>query len=100
MLMQTINLASLLQKRFIGTDDLRRQLSDILDKLPKEGGELVITQHGTPQAVLMDLDSYLELQEQLVDSNPELIKEINEAIADVKAGNGVPAKQVFKELNI
>lgn len=98
--MQTINLASLLQKKFIGTDDLRRQLSDILDKLPKEGGELVITQHGTPQAVLMDLDSYLELQEQLADSNPEFIKEINEAIADVKAGNGVPAEQVFKQLNI
>lgn len=98
--MQTINLANILQKKFIGTDDLRRQLSDILDKLPKEGGELVITQHGTPQAVLMDLDSYLELQEQMADSNPELIKAINNAIADVKAGNGVPADQVFKELNI
>lgn len=98
--MQTINLANILQKKFIGTDDLRRQLSDILDRLPKEGGELVITQHGTPQAVLMDLDSYLELQEQMADSNPELIKEINDAIDDVKAGNGVPADQVFKELNI
>ncbi len=98
--MQTINLANILQKKFIGTDDLRKRLSDILDKLPKEGGELIVTQHGTPQAVLMDLDSYLELQEQMADSNPELIKEINDAIADVKAGNGVPADQVFKKLNI
>lgn len=98
--MQTINLANILQKKFIGTDDLRRQLSEILDKLPNEGGELVITQHGTPQAVLMDLDSYLELQEQMVDSSPELTKEINNAIADVKAGNGIPADQVFKQLNI
>lgn len=98
--MQTLNLANILQKKFIGTDDLRKSLSDILDKLPNEGGELVITQHGTPQAVLMDLDSYLELQEQMADANPELIKEINDAIADVKAGNGIPAKKVWQELGI
>lgn len=98
--MQTINLAEVLQKKFIGTEELRRQLSDILNKLPKEGGELVITQHGTPQAVLMDVESYLELQEQLADTNPELIKEVNEAIADVKAGHGVPAEKVFKDLGL
>lgn len=98
--MQTLNLANILQKQFIGTDDLRKRLSEILDNLPKEGGELVITQHGTPQAVLMDLDSYLELQEQLADADPQLIQEINEAVADVKAGNGIPADQVFKKLGI
>ena len=98
--MQTLNLANILQKRFIGTDDLRKILSDILDKLPREGGELVITQHGTPQAILMDLESYLELQEQMADADPELIQEINEAVADVKAGNGIPSEQVFKELGI
>lgn len=93
--MQTLRLSDILQKKFIGTDDLRRQLTDILDQLPKEGGELVITQHGKPQAVLMDLDSYLELQEQMADADPELIEEINEAIADVKAGNGIPAEKVW-----
>lgn len=98
--MKTISLAEVLQKKFIGTEELRRQLSDILDKLPKEGGELVITQHGTPQAVLMDVESYLELQEQLADTNPELIKEVNEAIADVKDGQGVPAEKVFKDLGL
>lgn len=98
--MQTLNLANILQKRFIGTDDLRRQLTEILDQLPKDGGELVITQHGKPQAVLMDLESYLELQEQMADADPELIEEINEAIADVKAGNGVPAEKVWEELGI
>lgn len=98
--MQTLNLANILQKKFIGTDDLRKSLSDILDKLPSEGGELVITQHGTPQAVLMDLESYLELQEQIADADPGLIQEINKAVADVKAGNGVPAEKVFKDLGI
>lgn len=98
--MQTLSLAETLQKKFIGTDDLRKRLTDILDKLPEEGGELVITQHGTPQAVLIDLASYLELQEQLADSDPELIEEINEAIVDVKTGHGVSADKVFKDLGL
>lgn len=98
--MQTLNLANILQKKFIGTDDLRKKLSEILDELPKGEGEMIITQHGKPQAVLMDLDSYLELQEQMADADPELIEEINEAIADVKAGNGIPAEKVWEELGI
>ncbi|MDO8638630.1 MAG: type II toxin-antitoxin system prevent-host-death family antitoxin, partial [Candidatus Daviesbacteria bacterium] len=61
--MQTLDLAKVLQKKFIGIDELRRQLSDVLDRLPKEGGELVVTQHGMPQAVLIDLESYLNLYE-------------------------------------
>ena len=98
--MQTINISSLLDKKFVGADDLRKQLTSILTRLPKEGGELVITQHGTPQAVLMDVESYLELQEQLADTNPELIKEINAAVADVKTGHGIPAERVFKNLGL
>lgn len=98
--MQITNVFSLLDKKFIGTDDLRKQLTTILAKLPKEGGEIVVTQHGTPQAVLINIESYLELQEQLADTNPELIKEINEAVADVKAGHGIPAEKVFKDLGL
>ncbi len=100
--MQTLNIADLLDKKFIGADDLRKELTNILNGLSKER-EVVITQHGQPKGVLMDIASYLEyeeLLEQLADSNPKLIKEINEAIADVKAGNGVPAEKVWKELGI
>lgn len=89
-----------LQKKFIGTDELRRQLTEILDKLPQEGGEVVITQRGKPQAVLVDVESYLELQEQLADLNPKLIKQVNTALADVRAGNGVPAEEVFKSFKL
>lgn len=96
--MQT--LTNLIQKKFIGTDDLRRDLTNILNRLPDEGGEMVITQHGKPQAILVDIESYLEFQEQLADSNPKLIKEINEAIADVEAGNGISADEAFKQLGI
>jgi prevent-host-death family protein len=96
--MQT--LTNILQKKFVGTDDLRKNLTSILDNLSEKGGEIILTQHGKPQAILLNLEAYLELQEQLADSDPKLIKEINDAIADVEAGNGIPADEVFKQLGI
>lgn len=96
--MQTIS--RLLKKKFIGTDDFRRDLTNILASLQKSGGEIVVTQHGKPRAILVDVDDYIELQDQILDQDPKLIKEINAAIADVKAGNGIPAEEVFKELGI
>lgn len=101
--MQTVSLFDILQKKFIGVDDLRRGLSRIINKRLRKEKEIVITQHGKPQAVLVDLNSYLEfeeLQEQKADSDPKLIKQINDAIADVRKGNGIPADEVFKELGI
>lgn len=100
--MQTINLYSLLDKKFVGADDLRKRLSDILNKLPKEK-EVVITQNGSPRGVLLDIGSYLEIEElyeQLADLDPKLIKEVNAAVADTKKYGGIPAEQVWKELGI
>lgn len=98
--MKTLNLTNLIQKKYVGTDELRKNLTAILDKLPEEGGEIIITQHGKPQAILFDIESYLEREEVLADSDPELIKELNETIDDVKAGNGIPAQKVFEELGL
>ncbi len=100
--MQTINISSLLDKKFVGADDLRKELTKILSGLPK-GGEVIVTQHGQPKGVLMDVATYLkyeELLERIADSDPKLIKEINAAIADVKAGHGVPAEKVWEQLGI
>ena len=100
--MQTINLYSLLDKKFIGADDLRKGLTDILSSLPKEK-KVIITQHGQPRGVLLDINSYLEyeeLLEQIADSDPKLIKRINAAVADVKKQGGIPAERVWKQLDI
>lgn len=100
--MQTLNLANILQNKFIGTDDLRKSLSKILDKLPKEK-RLVITQHGQPRGALIDLETLIkleELEDELADYDPKLIKELNKALADVKKNGGIPAEQVWKELGI
>lgn len=100
--MQTINLYSLLDKKFIGADDLRKKLTDILSKLPREK-EVVITQNGKPKGVLLDIKSYLEIEElyeQIADLDPKLIKRVNEAVEDIEKHGGVPAEEVWKQLGI
>lgn len=97
-----MQLSHILDKKFIGTDDLRKDLTSILNLLPKEG-KIVITQHGKPKGMLIDIGSYLEteeLLEQIADSNPKLIKKVNDALADVKKNGGIPAEEVFKQLGI
>lgn len=101
--MQTLTISELIQKKFVGTNDLRRELAKILKRLKREGGEVIVTQHGKPRAVLLGLDSYLEfqeLQEQMADLDPKLIKEVNKAVADIESGKGVPAEEVFGKLGI
>lgn len=100
--MQTLTFSDTLQKKVVGVDDLRRRLTNILDKLPKEG-EIVITQRGKPKGVLIDVASYLEweeLQEQKADSDPKLVRSLNKALAEAKSGKKIPADKVFKDLGI
>lgn len=100
--MQNINLFSLLDKKFVGADDLRKKLTSILSTLPKDR-EVIITQNGKPKGVLLDIKSFLEIEElyeQIADLNPKLIKRVNQAVADVKKHGGIPAEQVWKELGI
>ncbi len=97
-----MQIGAILNKKFIGTDDLRKDLSDILSRLPKEK-KVVITQHGQPKGVLIDINSYLEyeeLLEQIADSDPKLIKRVNEALKDVKKNGGIPMEEAFKQLGI
>lgn len=100
--MQTLKIGDFLKSKFVGTDELRRELRSILERLPKEK-EVIVTQNGRPKGVLLDLNYYLELeelQEQIADSDPKFIKELNKALGEVKAGKAIPAEEVFKKLGI
>ena len=103
--MQTLRLSELLQKQFIGTEDLRRDLTAILKKLSKERGKIIITQNGKPKAVLLDIDSYIdqeELAEQIADQDPKLIKELNKIVDEVESGKSklIPAEVALKKLGL
>ena len=99
--MQTLGLAETLQKKFIGTDELRKGLTDILNKLSNRGGEIVITQHGTPQAVLIDLESYLDLYETLEDlQRPGFIESVHTGAKEIEQGKGLTMSQLKKNLGL
>ena len=94
-----MQLANLLDKRFVGTDELRRDLTKILDQVLK-GGEVIVTQHGQPKVVMVDIETYLkvqELEDDLADYDPKFI---NRALDDVKKHGGIPADKVWEELGI
>lgn len=103
--MQTQSLGNILKHKFIGADELRRELTAILNKLSTERGSVVITHQGKPKAVLLDIDSYIdqeELGEQIADADPKLIKHLNKIVDDVESGRSkaIPAKEVFKKLGL
>ncbi|MBI2018306.1 type II toxin-antitoxin system prevent-host-death family antitoxin [Candidatus Daviesbacteria bacterium] len=59
-----MQLSNILDKKFIGTDELRRKLSDILKNLPKDG-VIIIAQHGKPKAALLDINTYLKIHQRI-----------------------------------
>lgn len=95
--------AAVLQKKFMGMDDLRRQLGKVLETLPQEK-EVVITHHGKPQGILIDVQTYLdiqELKEQIADSDPRFVRKMNTAWEDAqRPGHTVNIDDVFDKLDI
>ena len=99
--MQILTTAQLIQRKYVGSDDLRKKLTEILDKLPEQGGEIIVTQHGKPQAVLLDLQSYLDLCETIEDlQTPGFIDSLHNAAEDVRQGKGITHEQLLKELKL
>lgn len=103
--MATLRLSQILKKRFIGTEELRRELSDIIEDLTNKRGEIIVMQRGKPKIVIQDLESYLEreeFEEQVADSDPKLINHINKIAKGVKSGKVklIPAETVLKRLGV
>lgn len=87
----------ILKNHFIGSDELRKNLTKILEDLGKEGREVIITRQGKPAAVIIDVEKYLEVQQALKDfSDPEYLASLLEARREVREGKGVSAEEVFK----
>jgi antitoxin YefM len=71
--------------------DAKNRLSEVIDRLEREHGRVVITKHGRPAAVLLSLDDLESLEETLeVLSDPRLLAELREAESDVQAGRTTP----------
>ena len=91
----------LLRNQFVGTNELRKHLTRLLEGLQQEGAELVITKQGKPVAVVLDIEKYLEIQEALKEfSDPAYVAELLEAKQEFAEGKGIPAEEVYAEKGV
>ena len=66
--------------------DVKNRLSEVVDRLQKEHGRVVITKHGHPATVVISLDDLESLEETLdVMDSAALLDDIREALADSDA---------------
>ncbi len=87
----------ILKSRFVGMHELRKNLPKLLRELAEEGQEVIITRQGKPTAVIIDLEKYLEVQEALKEfADPQYLADLLEARHEIRRGEGVPAKEVFR----
>ena len=67
--------------------DVKNRLSEVVDRLGREHGRVVITKHGRPAAVLLSVDDLESLEETLeILSDPDLLAEVRVADAEAAAG--------------
>lgn len=63
--------------------DVKNRLSEVVERLEREHGRVVITKHGRPAVVLLSLDDLESLEETLdVMSSTALLADIRAAMAD------------------
>lgn len=68
--------------------DVKNRLSEVVDKLEREHGRVVITKHGHPAAVVMSVEDLESLEETLdIMDSADLLAEIRASLAEAGAGS-------------
>jgi antitoxin YefM len=64
--------------------DVKNRLSEVVDRLQREHGRVVITKHGHPAAVVISVEDLESLEETLdITGSEALLGEIREALAEL-----------------
>lgn len=68
--------------------DVKNRLSEVVDRLEREHGRVVITKHGHPAAVVISVEDLESLEETLdVMGSAALLDDIREALAELSAAD-------------
>ena len=66
--------------------DVKNRLSEVVDRIQREHGRIVITRHGRPAAVVLSIDDLESLEETLdVMDDAPLMADIREGLDDLDA---------------
>jgi antitoxin YefM len=69
--------------------DVKNRLSEVVDRLGREHGRVVITKHGHPAAVVISVEDLESLEETLdIMDSAALLADIRESLAELSAGQG------------
>jgi prevent-host-death family protein len=69
--------------------DVKNRLSQVVERLEREHGRVVITKHGRPAAVMLSVEDLEGLEETLeILSNARLMRRIRQANSEMAAGEG------------
>jgi prevent-host-death family protein len=67
--------------------EVKNRLSEVVERLEREHGRVVITKHGRPAAVVLSIDDLEGLEETLeVLSDPAVMRRIRKGQAEIDAG--------------
>jgi prevent-host-death family protein len=70
--------------------DVKNRLSEVVDRLEREHGRVVITKHGRPAAVVLSIEDFEGLEETLdLLSDPRMMRRIRRADVEVAEGKSV-----------
>lgn len=70
--------------------DAKNRLSEVVERLEREHGRVIITKHGKPAVVMLSIEDLESLEETLaVLSDPGLLREVRKAQREVRAGKAV-----------
>jgi antitoxin YefM len=68
--------------------DVKNRLSEVVDRLQREHGRVIITRHGHPAAVVISVEDLESLEETLdIMASDALLADIREALAELATGD-------------
>lgn len=68
--------------------DVKNRLSEVVDRLEREHGRVVITKHGHPAAVVISIEDLESLEETLdIMDSAGLLADIRDSLAEISAGS-------------
>lgn len=68
--------------------DVKNRLSEVVERLEREHGRVVITKHGRPAAVVLSVEDLEGLEETLaVLSDAKLMRRVRQSESEIEAGN-------------
>ena len=74
--------------------DVRKNLNNLISDLERP---ILVTQHGRVKAVLMPIDDYNDMLDELEDARLMADPDFQASVAEARAGGGVPLEDVLQK---